>query len=280
MKKLFFPIVAGVLFSASATAQDLPMPSPHAEVEQTIGLTEVEVEYSRPSTKGREIWGELVPYGEIWRTGANKNTTIEFSTDVKIAGTDVKKGEYALFLSPNEDLAVLHLNTVTDGWGTGKYADSNDVAKAEVKFEKSDLKIETMLFYFDNVKSGSADLVLAWANRKVIIPIEVDYVNQSLMNIEKAIEEDGKNFRVYNNAASFFLDNNIEPTKAVEYAKMSVSLEEKFWNVSTLSKAYAANKQYEEAIKYAKQSLNLAKEADYMPYVKMNEENIKKWSKM
>ncbi len=280
MKKLFLPIVAGMLFSANAIAQDLPMPSPHAEVEQTIGLTDVEVEYSRPSAKGREIWGDLVPYGEIWRTGANKNTTIEFSTDVKIAGEKVEKGEYALFLAPNVDLAVLHLNTVTDGWGTGKYDAANDVTKAEVKIAHSDAKVETMLFYFDNVKSGSADLILAWADKKVIIPIEVDYINQSLKNIEQAIAEDGENFSVYNSAASFLLDNNLEPEKAVEYARTSVKLEQKFWNVTTLSKAYAANKQYKEAIKYAQQAMDLAKEADYMPYVKMNEENIKKWSNM
>lgn len=280
MKKLFLPVAAGLFFTASAFAQDLPMPSPKAEVEQTIGLTDVEVEYSRPSVKGRTVWGDLVPYGKMWRTGANKNTVIEFSSNVKIAGKDVEKGEYALFLVPNEDLAVMHLNSVTDGWGTGKYADSNDVATAEVKIMNTKEEVETMLFYFDNVTSGSADLILAWGSKKVIIPIEVDYINASLKNIQKAIEEDGENFRVYNNAASFFLDNNIEPEKALEFAQTSVKLDERFWNVKTLSEAFAANKDYTQAVKYAQVSLNLSKEADYEPYIKMNEENIKKWSKM
>jgi len=280
MKRIALLIAAVGIYSSSSVAQDLPKPSPSAEVEQTIGLTEVEIEYSRPSAKGRTVWGDLVPYQKLWRTGANKNTIIEFSTDAKVGGKEVAAGEYALFINPDEKAAIVHLNSVIDGWGTGKYADSNDVLVAEVEVKDQEATTETMLFYFDDVTSGSANLVLAWANKQIVIPIEVDYIAQSLKNIEEAIAEDGENFRVFNNAASFYLDNDLEADKAVSYAKKSVELEEKFWNVKTLSEAYAANNQYKEALEAAKKSLAMSEKAEYEPYIKMNKANIEKWSSM
>lgn len=281
MKKTVFVLaLAAGMWSSQANAQDLPLPSPYAEVEQTIGLTEVEVEYYRPGAKEREVWGDLVPFGKLWRTGANKNTIIEFSTDATIAGQEVRAGKYSLFLNPNESEAELFLNTETEGWGTGKFQDSNTVVSSSVEVEQAKGFTETMLFYFDNVTYGTADLILTWADRKVIIPIEVDYVSESLKNIEKAIAEDGENFRVYNNAASFYIDNNLDPAAAVKYARQSVELEEKFWNVKTLSEALANNEEYKEAIKVAEKSLKMSEEAEYEPYIKMNRANIERWKAM
>ncbi len=281
MKKTVFVFaLAAATWSTQANAQDLPLPSPSAEVEQTIGLTEVEVEYHRPGAKERNVWGDLVPYGKLWRTGANKNTVIEFSTKASIAGQSVEAGKYSLFLNPNENEAELFLNTETEGWGTGKFQDSNTVLSASVEVQQAKGYTETMLFYFDNVTYGTADLILTWADRKIVIPIEVDYVSESLKNIEKAIKEDRENFRVYNNAASFYVDNNLDPAAAVKYARTSVELEEKFWNVKTLSEALAANEEYKEAVKVAEKSLKMSEEAEYEPYIKANTANIEKWKKM
>lgn len=282
MKKTIQSIFALALtFTVGTTvAQELPAPSPMAEVEQKIGLTEVDVEYSRPGAKDREVWGDLVPYDQLWRAGANKATAIEFSSDVVIGGVDVKEGKYALFILPYKGKAEVILNSKTESWGTGDYDEANNVASFEAEFTDVELQTESMLFYFDNVKSGSADLILTWAGKSIIMPIEVDYVEASVENINKAVKEDAENFRVFNNAAGFYLDNNIDAKKALEYAKKSVELEAKFWNVKTLSEAYAANGDYKNAVKTAKKSLELAEEANYGPYIKMNKANIDAWSKM
>ena len=282
MKKPIQSILAFALSitTLSLTAQELPVPSPYAEVEQKIGLTEVEIEYSRPGVKGREIWGDLVPYGKMWRAGANKATSIEFSTDVALNGQEIEEGKYALFILPNEDGVEVFINTQTESWGTGDYNDSNDVASFEAEMMDAEFEAESMMFYFDNVQSGSADLYLTWAGKSIKMTIEVDYVEEAMSNIEEAIEEDGENFRVYNNAAGFYLDNGLDAAKALEYAQKSVELEEKFWNVKTLSEAYAANEDYKNAVKVAKKSLKMAEEAEYAPYIKMNTANIEKWSKM
>ncbi len=264
----------------TAVAQELPAPSPMAEVEQKIGLTDVEVEYSRPGAKDREVWGDLVPYDQLWRAGANKATAIEFSSDVVIGGVDVKEGKYALFILPYKGKAEVILNSKTESWGTGDYDEANNVASFEADFTDVEIETESMLFYFDNVKSGSADLILTWAGKSIIMPIEVDYIEASIENINKAVKEDAENFRVFNNAAGFYLDNNIDAKKALEYAKKSVELDAKFWNVKTLSEAYAANGDYKNAVKTAKKSLQLAEEANYGPYIKMNNANIDAWSKM
>lgn len=264
----------------STIAQELPVPSPYAEVEQMIGLTEVEVEYSRPGQKDRTIWGDLVPYGKLWRAGANKATSIEFSSSVVIGGQEVAEGKYAIFITPNEETAEVFINTKTDSWGTGDYNEEENVASFEAEINDTELETESMLFYFDNVQSGSADLILTWAGKSISMPIEVDFIEASIENIKEAIEEDGENFRVYNNAAGFYLDNGLDAAKALEYAQKSVKMEQKFWNVKTLSEAFAANEDYKNAIKIAKESLKLAEEAEYAPYIKMNKANIEKWSAM
>ena len=264
----------------STIAQELPVPSPYAEVEQVIGLTEVEVEYSRPGQKDRTVWGDLVPYGKMWRAGANKATSIEFSSDVVIGGQEVAEGKYALFITPNEETVEVFINTKTDSWGTGDYNEEENVASFEAEITDTELEAESMLFYFDNVQSGSADLILTWAGKSITMPIEVDFIEASIENIKVAIEEDGENFRVYNNAAGFYLDNGLDAAKALEYAQKSVKMEQKFWNVKTLSEAFAANEDYKNAIKIAKESLKLSEEAEYAPYIKMNKANIEKWSAM
>ena len=278
MKKLIFSAVA-ILAAQFNFAQELPQPSPKGEVEQVIGFTEVEVEYSRPGVKGRDIWGDLVPFDKVWRAGANKATLIEFSTDATIGGTTVKAGSYSLFVKPSKKMATVYLNAETELWGTGDYDATKNVAEFEVEMSKTSA-VESMLFYFDNVTSSSADLILSWAGMHIAMHIQVDYLDQAKANIEKALEEDADNFRVYNNAASFYMAEEMDSEQALAWAKQSTQLEKKFWNVKVLSEAYAANGDYKNAIKAAKTSLKLAQEADYAPYIKINQANIEKWSKM
>ena len=171
MKK-FTAILSALLLAGGISAQDMPQPSPAASVMQRVGLTDITVNYSRPGVKGRMIFGDLVPYGEMWRTGANKATAITFSTDAKIAGQDIKAGTYSLFTIPNEDEWVIIFNKDTELWGTGGYTQRNDAMRARVNPTKGEFA-ERFTISIDNITDNSADLILAWSTTKVVIPVTV-----------------------------------------------------------------------------------------------------------
>ena len=274
-------LLSAAIFGAffTANAQDLPMPSPAAELEQTIGLTEVELEYSRPSMKGRTIFGDLVPYGENWRTGANASTKIGFSTDVMFGGVAVKAGEYALYTVPGEGEWEVVLNSNLDTWGVDGLETSTDVARVKVA-PSAHSKTESMMFYFDDLTNSSANLTLAWEETSVSVAIEVDFMATAKENIEAKLGELDRAYSTYNRIAQFYLDNDMELEQALKYAEMSVEQSKKFWNMKTLSEAQAANGDIKGAIKTAKESLEMSQEANYGPYIKMNEENIAKWEEM
>lgn len=278
--KSIFLIFLSVLCSGLLFAQDLPQPSPAAKVEQRIGLTDVVVKYARPSIKGRKVWGDLVPYNQVWRTGANASTLISFSEEVIIKGQKLPKGEYALFCIPTDNEWTVIFNKNLTLWGADGYKQEEDVLRVNLKPSFNNPHVESFLIAFDQLQLNSGELILMWEKMRLSIPIETDASSKAFANIEKAIAELDRGFRVYNTSASYLLDANQEPAKALEYAQKSVAMREVFWNVYTLSRAHAANKQYKEALAAAEKSLKLSKEAKYEPYVKMNEENIAQWKKL
>lgn len=232
MKKL--KTIAALIFCALLSlnplvAQELPQPSPNAEVKQRIGLTDVTVVYSRPSVKGREIFGKLVPYGEIWRTGANSNTLITFTDDVKINGTSVKAGTYSFFTFPDKTEWKVVLNSVTDGWGEGKYDEKNNVLTTTVKAGKGIFQ-ESMRFTFEKLQPTHGSLVLAWAEVYIELKIDVDVAKKALENIEKAMAEatDKNKAGVYRNAAKYYLDNKLDLEKALTWINESIAAQE-YW---------------------------------------------------
>lgn len=267
------------LFQFSTIAQDLPQPSPAASVSQTVGLTHFTVTYSRPGVKGRTIFGDLVPYGKLWRTGANKCTVIEFDTDVMVEGNKVPAGKYSLFTIPEKDKWEIILNKNTELWGTGDYKQEEDIVRFFVKPEKT-IITESMGFSFENVIKDDAQLVLTWSETLVRINVKVDSKETAMANIEGAIKKAQNEFRTYNKSSEYYLDNGIDAQQALTWAKKSVEMEKRFWNVKTLSEAYAATGDYKMAIKTAEESLKLSEEAKYEPYVKANQENIAKWKAM
>ena len=268
-------IIAG-LFSSQLFAQDLPMPSPTGTSNQTVGLTEIEITYSRPGVKGREIYGALVPYNEIWRTGANKATAISFSDDVKVGGSELKAGVYALFTIPGEKEWEIIFNSNTEQWGAGGHKAEEDVLRIKVNSEASDFT-ESMLFYFNDLKNNSASLNLQWEKTRVSIPIEVDSEGKSIENIEAAIKEAEGGFRTYRNAARYFIDNDKDAKKALDWAQKSVDMDKRYWNLTTLAKAQAKNEMYKEAIKTAEEAKTLSEAAKSEHYIKVNTENIESW---
>jgi len=282
MKKLLLSV--GIITSVfSVSAQNLPVPSPKASVMQTIGLSEVTVTYSRPSANGRDIFGKIVNYGEMWRTGANSATTIKLTETLGVGETcKLEPGTYSIFTIPNEKEWVILFNKEINLWGTGNYKVENEVCKTTAKVKMDQGSFETFTIGFDNVTNNSAMLTFAWENIKAMVEVTSDPIPASLANIEKAVKEVENAAGVYNNAANFYIDFNLDSKKAVEYAEkaMAAGGKEKFWMVTTLSKAYAADKQYKKAIEQAEISLKMAKDAKYDPYITINTENIEKWKKM
>lgn len=276
MKKLNL-LITLCISTMMLCAQEVPVPSPYSEVMQRVGLTDVKVEYSRPGVKDRKIFGDLEAYGEVWRTGANAATKITFSTNASFGGQMVEAGTYSIMTVPGEENWEVMLNSnlkVTER----SYDPEMNVVATEAQSMKNDMT-ETMEFSFQNVTSNSADLVFKWEETMWKVHIEVESQKLAEANIEAAIKELDNAYDVYYTAAKYYLDEKIDSEKALQWAKKSVELQEKFWNVYTLSLCYEAVGDKKMAIKTAENSLKLSKEANYAPYIKRNEENIAKWSK-
>lgn len=278
MKKLKVLMLAATAFAFSAQAQELPAPSPYGEVMQRIGLTDVSVEYSRPGVKGRKIFGNLLKEGTVWRTGANSATKITFSTDATIGGKKIEAGSYSVFTKLSADNWVLLLNKDVKA-SEGSYSASKDVAKVELKVEKTKATVESMTFSFANVKTNSADLKFEWENSTWSVPIQVESDKMAMENIKNEMKKDKVGFGAYNSSASYYLNNDMDLDKALEWSKKSVEMSPQFYNTITLSKIYAAKGNKKMAIKTAKQSIELAEADGNEAYVNMNKENIAKWSK-
>lgn len=276
MKGISF--AAAVLAASVTVAQELPQASPRGEVEQVIGLTKVELDYARPSAKGRVVFGDVVPYDKLWRTGANLNTIIEFSGPVKFGDTEVKAGKYSLFTVPGKEVWAIHLNTNTELWGEDGFKPEQNAASIKIKPVSGEFT-ETLTFNFANVVNDNADLVLSWEKTKVTIPIHADATEQALNNIKEALAKGDVKAGGYGGSARFCLDRNVMTKEALEWAQKSVEMDRKFWTVHTLARAQAANGLSKEAIVTAEESLKLAQEAKNDAYVKMNRELIERVKK-
>ncbi|BDD08634.1 hypothetical protein FUAX_10660 [Fulvitalea axinellae] len=277
MKKVL--ALAAFLFAGGllTQAQDLPQPSPASTVNQKVGLTDVKVEYSRPGVKGRKIFGDLVPFDKVWRTGANACTKITFSTDITFAGKPVKSGTYALFTVPGKKSWEVVLNTNTKQWGAGQYDPAKNVASVTVEATKSDFR-ESFTIDIADLKDESASVQIAWENTSVKVPFEVPTRKMALANINRKLKEIENPANTYFASARYYLSIG-ENKKGLDYAIKGAKDSNRYWVIRVLAEAYAANNDYSNAIKEAKRSLELAKKAGNQDYVKINEKNIKKWSK-
>lgn len=242
-------------------------------MEQLVGLTKVEVEYSRPSAKGRAIFGDLVPYDQLWRTGANQNTTIEFSEAVSFGGQDVPAGKYSIFTVPGTESWIVHLNKKTDLWGEDGFDAKENVASVKVQATKCE-PTETLTIGLENLNNDNADLEIRWANTKVVVPILTDATEKGVANIKAAMAKGDMKAGGYGSSARFCLDRNVMTKEALGWAEKSVSMDKKFWHMHTLARAQAANGMNKEAIATAEESMKMAQEAKNEAYTKMNRELI------
>ena len=281
MKKIIFTCVAFVaMLTKSAFAQELelPQPSPWAQVSQKFGLAQATITYSRPAMKGRTIFGNLVPYGEMWRTGANKATELKLEGSTMINNQKVEPGAYSVFTIPGEAEWTIIINKNTELWGAGGYKQEDDVVRFTVK-PTTVASTESFTIDFANVKDNSVTVQMYWATTKVSFEIINEFVEEGKKNIEEAIAAAENTMGLYNDAAEFYLDNNIDAKLALEWAKKSVGQKERYWNLYTLARAYAANGRYTEAIETGTKSHTMSVEAKNTGFSQTVNASLTEWKK-
>lgn len=278
MKKIALLTVALAVTSLTFSQVKMADLSPRTTVNQKVGLTDFTIEYSRPSVRDRVIFGNEVPYGEIWRTGANMNTTLEFTSRISFAGKELAAGKYAVYAKPEAKMWTIYLYSEVDNGGVpDDWSDEKVVAEVILPVKMATTKQESFSISFENLKTSAADLQFTWENVVVNLPIEVPSKEMSLASIEKTMA--GPSDRDYYSAASFYLEEKIELEKAREYITKAVEMRgpEAFWYTRKKALIEYALGDIPAAIKSAELSLAEAKKANYTSYVKMNEESIIKW---
>ncbi len=281
MRANFFTILFFINYFGFSQIET-PQPSPSSKFEQMVGLTKIEIEYNRPSKKGRDIFGDLVPFGKLWRTGANSSTKISFSTDVELVGNTIKEGTYSIFSLPNENNWDIILYSDADLWGVPQdWDDKKIVFKSNYKSHKFEgtKSVETFTISLDNVTNNNSDLVIAWDDTYVKVKIDVPSRDMVESSIESTMNASPKASDYYA-AAVYYRQENIKLDVALKWMNKAMELTEnpRFFQLRQQSLIMAANKRYTEAIDVAKKSLELSIKADNQDYVKMNKDSIAEWS--
>jgi len=280
MRSIFFTILfLSSYFNYSQIKT--PRVSPASAIEQMVGLTEIEVEYSRPSKRDRDIFGNVVPYGKIWRTGADNCTTISFSTDVVIDSQTIQSGKYSIFSIPNKKSWDVILYSDTDLWGVPRDWDENKIVfKSNYQINKlaNNPVKEMFTISFDNVTNNDVDMVFSWDDVSVAVNIVVPTKKIVSENI-KQVMSGSPSPSDYYSAAIYYKQENINMDTALKWINKAIDLFEnpRFYQLRQQSLIMAANKKYSDAIAVAKESLRLSIEADNKDYVKMNKESISEW---
>ena len=202
---------------------ELPRLSPNASVSQTVGYTNITINYCRPFVHGRKIWGALVPFGQVWRTGANEATTIQFTTDVTIEGNKVPAGKYSFFTIPIETEWTIIINKVDKQWGAYSYKQEDDLVRFKVKPEQSSFT-ENLCYSFSNLSDAAASVVIKWENLQVSFKVEVDLNNQVYAKIKEAIAAKPDNWQNYSQAANYAADNNLFGDEPLQWVEKATSL--------------------------------------------------------
>ncbi|HNQ73549.1 MAG TPA: DUF2911 domain-containing protein [Verrucomicrobiota bacterium] len=258
---------------AQAPKVNFPAASPTCTLKQRVGLTDIEIIYSRPGVKDREIFGGLVPYGKVWRTGANAATRISFSTDVKLDGHPVPAGTYELFTIPNEREWTIIINKGTGQWGAFQYDEKQDLLRFQVKPQQRAQAVETFTIGIDNIRDESASLDLLWDKTAVRIKFEVELTSQLVPQIEAVMAApDGK--KPYFQAATFYYNHGLDSQKALKWVNAAVAENEAHYIVHLKAKILARLGDKAAAIAAAKRSKELAIAANDFGFVKLNDDLI------
>jgi hypothetical protein len=280
MKKIIF-VLAMIIANYAIEAQvKTPQASPKSTLTQVVGLTNVEIVYSRPSSKGRDVFNNLVPFGKLWRTGANENTTITFSDDVVIDGKTLAKGKYALYTTPRADNWEIVFYSDTSNWGNPETWDEAKVAlRTNAKPEMLGRNVESFTIGINNLDNNFAHLELSWEKTLVAIKFEVPTQKTATASIEKVLA--GPAAGDYYSSAQYLFQSNGDLTKALTYIDKALDMNKDkpfyYFRLKSLIQAKKGDKK--GAIESAKISLAAAEAAKNQDYVKMNKDSIAEWSK-
>ncbi len=268
IRKLFFATILLAAFTADAQQLRTPAPSPSQTVQQEFGISSVQLIYSRPAMKERKIFGDLVPYGKVWRTGANQATRIKFADDVSIGGQPLKAGEYALYTIPGENEWEVIINKGSENWGT-IYKPEDDLLRVKVKSTKLANPVETFTMQFENIKPTSTDLAIMWDRTAVKVPITTDIDSKVMAQINNAMNRDN---RPYFGAAMYYLETGKDLNQAVTWLDKAIEQNPNaFWIYHQKANALAKLGKKEDAKQAANKSIELAKAQKNDDYVKLNE---------
>ncbi len=270
MKKLLLAAICmGALVMTEAQQLRTPQPSTTQTVKQDFGLGNIELSYSRPNMKGRKIFGDLVPFDKVWRTGANSATTLTFSDEVMIGGTKIPAGKYGLLSIPSANEWTIIISKQTDVTSPAAYKQDMDVVRVKVKPMALPWSFETFGMSFENIKDNSLELMIAWDKTLVALPITTDVDGKVMKQIETIMTKDN---RPYFAAAAYYADNGKDLNQAVAWFDKAIEQNPNaFWVHYQKAKALAKLGKKAEAMAASTKSMELAKAAKNDDYVSLNE---------
>ncbi len=274
MKKIFF--LFAVTLNSMSFAQSLvtPQPSTPQTIKQNFGLSTIELSYSRPNAKGRVIFGDLVPFGNVWRTGANSATTLTFGEEVTIGDKKIAAGKYGLLSIPGKNSWILIITKQLDVTSPSAYKAESDLVRVNVNPVANANKVETFTMQFTNVKSGSCELNLQWENTSISLPISTDVDSKVMKQIENIMTKDNL---PYYSAAMYYLESGKDLNQALSWFNKAVEQSPSaYYMHHQKANCLAKLGKKQEAIATATKSLELAKAAKNPDYVKLNEDLLKK----
>jgi len=270
MRKIILGIIAfATTFSVNSQSIKMPPPSPPQTIKQDFGISSIELSYSRPGIKGRKVFGDLVPYGNVWRTGANSATTIDFADDVTIGATKVPAGKYGLLTIPDKDSWTIIITKQLDVTNPTSYKQESDVVRVNAKPMTMKDKMETFTMQFANVKPASCELQIMWENTAIVLPISSDVETVVMKEIDDAMNKDN---RPYFQAALYYLNNGKDLNQAIAWFDKAIAQQpDGYWIYHQKANALAKLGKKDEAKATAQKSMDLAKEAKNDDYVRLNE---------
>jgi hypothetical protein len=280
MKKLMSPlsILMFLMVSFAINAQiETPQPSPAATLTQKVGMAEIKIEYSRPAMKGRKIFGgDVVPYGEVWRTGANSPTKITISDSITIMGKGLAKGSYVLMTKPGKDAWEVMFNKNPTASATG-FKPEDNVVQVSVPTVALPFKVESFTMGIGNITNTGAHLEIMWDNVSVAIPFTNDVDSKVMAQIKAKLAGPSQND--YQAMSVYYFETGKDLKEALNFTNKAIAMGERFWMLRHKSLVQAKLGDKAGAIATAKRSMELAKEAKNNDYVRMNEKSIAEWSK-